>query len=96
MSMDGLTDGRTDGRTQNYSPLRLTSGDNYGSLGHFGIGKPKEASSATTCPIIDKDMAGCLVFYKHIFSTSFNSHPFLSCPLEILCRYDPMNFWCNS
>ena len=26
---DGLTNGRTDGRTQNYSPLRLTSGDKY-------------------------------------------------------------------
>ena len=25
---DGRKDGRTDGRTQNYSPLRLTSGDN--------------------------------------------------------------------
>ena len=30
MSTDGRTDGRMDGRTQNYSPLRLTSGDNNG------------------------------------------------------------------
>ena len=29
---DGLTDGQTDGRTHFYSPLRLTSGDNYNLL----------------------------------------------------------------
>ena len=48
---DRLTDGRTVGRTQNYSPLRLTSGDNDLSMKRistFAIWCSKMAPSAVT------------------------------------------------